>query len=245
MEKRTHWLIVVLLVAQLLILAVAPAAAGNDAPAGAYAPESVTLDSATVHQIAVLGEQMQGLLAVNKDGTLSLGEVDTSAVNATDEYLENYRAALKYINAAIEQGLFTVDENFQVSWPEEADAAATVAEPEAAAPDWYGVPTGAGMYVNFSYSDVQYYLPHYGMSTALSLAAYSGRPYIATPYTYHFTYYRIYQYYYRYAYSYYGVWSYVYWYYLPYYSGYYYPTYRYIHFWYPYGRYWYYHYCYW
>ncbi|RME44890.1 MAG: hypothetical protein D6791_12100 [Chloroflexi bacterium] len=246
MEKRTGWMIVVLLVVQMLLLAVAPAFAGGDAPEGAYSPDSVTLDSDTVHDIAVLGEQMQSFLSLNKDGTLSLGEVDTTAVNVSDEYLESYKAALTYINAAIEQGLFTVDENFQVKWPDEANASdvATQAAPEAIEPDWSAYPTGYGLYMNFGYNDVRQYLPRRGLSTALSLASYVRRPHIATPYTYHFTYYRVYRYYYSYAYRHYGVWSYVPWYYLGSYSGHYYPSYRYIYYWYPYGHYWYYRYCY-
>jgi hypothetical protein len=245
MEKRTRWIIILLLVAQLLMLAVAPAVAGGDAPAGAYEPESVTLDSETVHEIAVLGEQMQGYLALNKDGALSLGEIDTVGLDVSDQYLENYKAGLEYINAAIRQGLFTVDDNFQVSWPEDAGATANMVVPDATAPDWSSVPTSYGLYVNFSYRDVRYYLPRYGLSTALSLAAYAGRPWIVTPYTYHFTYYRVYGYYYQYAYQCCGVWSYVPWSYLGYYYGYYYPTYHYIYYWYPYGHYWYYYWCYW
>ena len=244
MEKRTSWLIVVLLVAQLLIVAAAPVVAGSDAPAGAYAPGSITLDREAMHKVAVLGEQMQSYLAFNKDGTLSLGEVDTAALNVTDEYLKNYKAALEYINAAIKQGLFTVDENFQVSWPDEAESAANVKAPDSAEPDWYPYPTSSGLYIYFSYSDVRYYVPYYGLSVALSLAAYCGRPYIATPFTYHFTYYPTYQYYYYYSYPHYGIWVYVPWYYLPPYSCCYSPAYRYAYFWYPYGYYWYYVWCY-
>lgn len=245
MEKRTRWFIVALLVAQLLVMAVAPAVAGGDAPAGAYEPESVTLDSDTMHEIAVLGEQMQGYLNLNKDGALSLGEVDTAALNVSDEYLENYKVALEYVNAAIEQGLFTVDENFQVSWPEESEEMADIKAPESAEPDWTVYPGGAGLYLHFDYRTLRHYVPHRGLATALSLASYVGRSWIAVPYTYHFTYYRCYRYYYRHAYPYYGVWSFVYWYHLPYYSGYYYPSYRYIFYWYPHSRYWYYYWCYW
>jgi hypothetical protein len=246
MEKRTQWLIVMVLVAQLLVMAIAPAAAESDAPAGAYHPESLTLDSETVHDIAVLGERMQGYLSLSKAGTLVLGELDSAAPNVSDDYVANYKQALAYINRAIQQGLFTVDEDFQVSWPAEADAAAGMAAPDMAEPDWYAYPAGHGMYVNFSYQDVRRFLPRYGLSTALSLASYSGRPWISTPYTYHFTYHRIYSYYHRYAYSCCGgVWSYVPWSYLGYYYGHYYPTYRYVFFWYPHARYWYYHWCYW
>ncbi|MFQ5858281.1 MAG: hypothetical protein ACE5LU_21975, partial [Anaerolineae bacterium] len=244
MEKKTSWTIVVLLVAQLLVMAAAPVAAGDDAPAGAYAPESITLNSDTMHEIAVLGDQMQNYLVLNKDGTLSLAEVDTVALNVTDEYLESYKAALEYINAAIEQGLFTVDENFQVSWPDDAEAVAGMEELNSVEPDWSYYNAGHGLYVNFGYHDVRTYLPGRGLLTAVSLAGYTRRPWVSTPYTYHFTYYRTYRYYYRYSYPYYGVWSYVPWSYLGCCYRYYRPAYRYVYYWYPYGRYWYYPRCY-
>lgn len=227
---------------------VAPAAAGSSAPAGAYTPGSLTLDGETMHQVAALGEQMQRYLTLNPDGTLSLGQVDVAALNITNEYLENYKAALGYINAAIEQGLFTVDENFQVVWSEKADKADKATgekTPQSTAPDhWYSYPIDLGLYVYFDYDDVYYYLPSYGLSTATSLASYVGRPYIAIPFTYHFTYYSNYLYYHQYAYSCCGLWVYVPWEYLPYYEGYYYPTYRYVYYWDPYNEYWYYPLCY-
>lgn len=245
MEKRARLIIALLLVAQLLVMAAAPVAAGEEAPAGTYQPESVTLDAEAMQEILTLGEQMEAYLTLNKDGTLSLGEVNTTALNASDEYLENYEAALGYVNAAIKQGLFTVDENLQVSWPEDMEAEVDAAAPKSAAPDWTGYPSSHGLYVNFGYNRVQHYLPRHGLTTALSLASYCRRPWISTPYTYHFTYYRMYRYYYRYSYNCCGIWSYVPWSSLGHYSGYYQPTYRYTYFWYPYTRYWNYYWSYW
>lgn len=245
MEKRMVLFVAVFLVAQLFGVAVAPAAAeGNMAPAGAYAEGNLVLDSATMETIAELGVQMQNHLILNPDGTLALGEVDPVALNVSAEYVENYKMALQYINAAVKQGLFTIDENFQVSWAE--DAFADTETPKEAEPAWGSYPTSSGLYVNFSYSDVRYYVPRYGLTTATSLASYTRRPYIATPYVYHFTYQYNYNYYYRYSYPSYGVWSYVPWGYLPYYSSRtpYYPSYKYIYYWYPYGRYYYYPRCY-
>lgn len=248
MEKRTSWLIIALLVAQLLVMAVAPVSAGEseEAPAGAYGPDSVTLDAEAMHEIVTLGQQMQGYLSLNKDGTLSLDQVTAADLNVDKAYLDSYREALGYINAAIEQGLFTVDEEFQVSWPKDAEADVSAeAAPAGEAPDWGYYPSGPGLYVYFGYNDVRHYLPYYGLSTATSLASYVYRPWIAVPYTYHFTYYQVYRYYYYHSYSCCGVWSYVPWSYLNYYSGHYRPSYRYIYYWYPYSRYWYYYWCYW
>ncbi len=245
MKTKVYWLVAFVMVAQLFALAVAPAAAGGDAPAGAYSADSVTLDSETMHEIAILGEQMQGYLTLEKDGTLSLGAVDTAALDVSDAYLEDYKEALGYINAAVEQGLFTVDADFQVLWPEGSAQAASNAMPADVNPDWGYHPIDSGLYIYFGYSDVHHYLPTYGLTTAASLGSYLGRPWITVPYTYHFTYYPIYGYYHHYAYPCCGVWSYVPWSYLDYYTGYYYPTYQYIYFWYPYGEYWYYYWCYW
>ncbi len=194
--------------------------------------------------IAELGVQMQNHLILNPDGTLALGEVDPVTLNVSAEYVENYKAALQYINAAVKQGLFTIDENFQVTWAE--DAIAESETPKDVELAWNSYPTSHGLYVNFSYGSVRHYLPNYGLTTATSLASYTHRPYIATPYTYHFTYQYNYNYYYRYSYPSYGVWSYVPWGYLPYYSynGRYYPSYKYVYYWYPYGQYYYYPRCY-
>lgn len=245
MERARYWLTALSLVILLLVVGSVPVVAGEDAPTGAYGPESVTLDSDTVREVAALGEQMQGYLTLNEDGTLALGEVDTATLNATDEYVENYKAALEYVNAAIRQGLFTVDESFQVTWPGEEKGTAGTEAVEGAEPEWTYYPAGSGLYMNFGSSEVQYYLPRYGLSTALSLASYVGRSWISVPYTYQFTYYRVYRFYYQYSFAAYGVWSYVPWYYLVSYTGYYYPTYKIIYFWYPYSRYWYYCWCYW
>lgn len=245
MEKRTYWLIVVLLVIQLVGVAIAPVAAGEEAPAGAQAPDSITLDEELMHEIAVLGQQMQSHLSLDKDGTLSLGQVNAADLNVDKAYVDSYREALDYINAAIEQGLFTVDENFQVSWSEKAEQAAPEAAPADVEPDWTYYPSGPGLYVYFRYHDVHHLLPQFGLSTATSLASYLHRPWVSVPYTYHFTYYRVYRYYYYHAYSCCGAWSYVPWGYLSHYSGYYQPTYRYVYFWYPHSRYWYYYWCYW
>lgn len=245
MEKRTYWLIVVLMVAQLVVMAVAPVAAGEEVPTGANSTDSVTLDSDTMQEIAALGVQMQGHLSLTKDGTLTLDEVAAAQLNVDKAYLDSYREALDHVNAAIKQGLFTVDENFQVSWPDKVDQAAPEVAPADAQPDWSHYPSGSGLYIHFGYNRVRYYLPRYGLSTATSLASYVHRPWISVPYTYHFTYRQLYRYYYYHSYSNYGVWSYVPWSYLGYYGSYYRPSYRYIYYWYPYSRYWYYYWCYW
>lgn len=246
MERRLSWLMIAAIVVPLVLLGVVPAFAEGNGPAAAASPGSIRLDAEAAQQVAELGKQMQGYLSVNDDGTLALGEVNRDKVAVDEAYLETYREALDYVNGAIQEGLFEVDENFQVVWPENDHQLAPVQEaPPEASPEWYGYRTGHGLYVYFSYYDVRRYLPSYGLSTALSLASYCGRSWVSVPFTYQFTYYHNYRYYYRYSYPSYGVWTYVPWSYLSYYNCCYQRSYRYLTYWNPYGSYWFYRLGYW
>jgi hypothetical protein len=246
MERRLSWLTVAVVVVPLVLLGVVPVLAEGNAPGAAPAPGSVTLDAEAAHQVAALGEQMQDYLTLNDDGTLALGEIDRDKVAVDDAYLQNFREALEYVNGAISEGLFEVDENFELVW---ADSGLEVAPgedaPAKASPEWYTVPRSYGLYVYFSYRDVRQYLPHRGLSTALSLASYCGRPWTSVPFTYQFTHYLNYRYYYQYSYRTYGLWTYMPWSYLGYYSCCYQRSYRYLTYWNPYGSYWFYRLGYW
>jgi hypothetical protein len=249
MEKRMVWLIVAALVVQLMLVAVVPAAAdeGKPAdliPASALEPGNIVLDAEAMHEVIVLGQQMLEYVNLDEEGLLSLDEVGAAALSVDKEYLVTYQEALGYINDAIKQGLFTVDENFQVNWPDTSGEVASV-DPETPGLQWRYVPGQNGLYLNFDYNEPQSLFPRYGLSTALSLASRTGRSWYSTPFTYQFSYYPTYYNYYRYSYPYYGGWGYTPYSYLSYYRGYYYPSYRYIYYWYPYGRYYYRSYCYW
>lgn len=167
------------------------------------------VDAAEMAEVADLVETMEPYLYVAADGTMQLRDVTAETLGVSQEFLDNYRAAMVNTNALIERGEVTLAADFTVTMkalPDRAvspiigmpapGGAATEGEGMAndasalasASPDnWsaYGYSSGAMFYNSYNVYR-QYYSNYYNLCN--TMAAYIRQPWISNNLAYFYGY---------------------------------------------------------
>jgi hypothetical protein len=166
------------------------------APTIAQAPAADRLDAQTVERSRSLAEGVAEYVSRGPDGKLVLADVEPSRLGVSQQLLSDFRAALDEINAAIDEGMLSVDADLRLRPTDlgkqraKANIIAGRAArlPETAQPDWGATWYGyGGILLYMSPFDCQGAYYQYAPMCA-GMAAYLGRPYLARNFGYLYVY---------------------------------------------------------
>jgi hypothetical protein len=180
--------------------AAAPVAPAMPQPTGLTA--DVTVDQAAFAEVVDITQRITPYLSVGEDGQVVLKDVTAAQLGVTEEFLSNYRAAMKYSNALIANGELKVAPDMKTTLTSKAQPmapgkgiapepvirdGADAAASGGAAPTWGGWDYGQGAMFYNSYNDWTYYRYNY-YPLCNTMAAYIARPWMSSNLCYFYGY---------------------------------------------------------
>ncbi len=174
-------------------------------PPPGVGPSFDVVDAEAFAEIADITERITPHLFVGEGGLVHLDDVTAAELDVSEQFLADFREALRYSNALIERGEIDVAPDMTVNLaenflppanlilppggdsPNGGDLGALPMASDAAVPDWGAWNYGSGGMFYNSYNDWVYYrYRYYGLCN--TMAAYIGFPWMGPPLIYFYGY---------------------------------------------------------